>query len=85
MRLRPQEAWTDRGKNRTPEIKHLRHRRGFPVAFPYGLSVVFSEGISFVSGMFQRIVTCPGDFHWNCQMHRQWHFRMDFIFVRSGV
>ena len=40
------------------------------------LAVAFSNGCSLFSGMFQRIVTFPVDFHWNFPMDVQWHFPM---------
>ena len=44
-----------------------------------GFSVAFSNGISFLSGIFQRIVTFPVDFHWNCPMDFHLHFQMDAL------
>ena len=58
--------------------QHIRNHRRFPVTFSNGCSVAFSNGISLVSGMFQRIVTFPVDFHWNCPMDCQRHFPLTF-------
>ena len=54
--------------------RHLRKRRGFSVAFSNGLSVTVCNTCSFVSGMFQRIVTFPVDDHWNCPMDTRRNF-----------
>ena len=54
------------------------------VAFPNGLSVAFSKGISLFSGMFQRIVTCPVGVCWKCPMDVQLHVPIDNHFVISG-
>ena len=42
--------------------RHLGNHRGCSVAFSNGLSAACSDGSSFVSDMFQRIVTFPVDF-----------------------
>ena len=42
--------------------------------------MAFSNGISLVRGIFQRIDTFPVDFHWNFPMDVQWHFPMEFHF-----
>ena len=42
--------------------QHLRIHRGFSVAFPNRFSPALSNGISLISGIFKRIVTCPVDF-----------------------
>ena len=55
-----------------------KNHRGFSVAFSNGCSVAVPNGMSFVSGICQRIVTCPVDFYWNCPTKIQWHFSTDF-------
>ena len=42
--------------------------------------MAFSDNISLVSGIFQRIDTFPVDLYWNCLMDFQWHFPMEFHF-----
>ena len=44
------------------------------------ISVAFSNGISLVSCIFQRIVTFPVDCHWNCPMDFQGHLPTEFHF-----
>ena len=44
-----------------------------------GCSVVCSNIISLVSGIIQRIVTCPMDLYWNCPTDFRWHVPMMFI------
>ena len=44
------------------------------------VSVIFSDGPSLVSCMFQRIVTSPVDVHWNSPTDVQWHVPMEFSF-----
>ena len=61
--------------------QHLRSHRGLSVAFSYGLSAAFSNGIAIFSGIFQRIVTCPVGFYWNRQMGVQWHFPMELLLL----
>ena len=61
----------DRGNISHTRNQHLGNHRGSSVAFSDGLSVAFSNIISLFSGSFQRIVTCPVDFHWNCLMDFQ--------------
>ena len=56
------ERLEDRGKRLHTRNQHLRNHRGFSVAFSDGCSVSFSNGISWFSRSFQRIVTCPADF-----------------------
>ena len=51
--------------------QHLRNHRGISVACSNECSVAFSNGISLFSGIFQRFVTCPVDFHWSCPMDFQ--------------
>ena len=69
-----------RGKILHTRNRYLRNHRGFPVAFPNGFSVIFSNTISLVSDIFRRIVTFPVDFHWNLPMDFQWHSPMEFHF-----
>ena len=40
--------------------------------------MAFSNIVSLVSGIFQRIVTYPVDYYWTCPMDDQWHFPMEF-------
>ena len=47
--------------------------------------VAFANGFSLVSGIFQRIVTCPVDFYWKCPMAFQWHLPTESTFAISGV
>ena len=63
--------------------QHLRNHRGVSVACFNGLSVAVPNGISLSSVTFKRIVTCPVDFYWNCQLDCQGYFPMP-VFVRSG-
>ena len=58
---------------------------GMLAAFPNGVSVVLSNGISLVSGLFRRIVTRPVDLYWNSPMDCQWYFRWNFTFMISVV
>ena len=58
--------------------RHLRNHHGFSVAFPNGFSAVCFNKVVSVSGMFERIVTFPVDFYWNCPMAFQWRFPMEF-------
>ena len=75
-----------RAKDCTPEINTSEIIVDFQWHFPNGLSVACANGISLLSGMFQRIVTFQVDFHWKCPMDVQWHFPMEFhLFVISGV
>ena len=67
-----------RGKILHTRNRHLRNHRGLSAAFSNGFSVAFANGISHVSGISQRIVTCPVDCYWSCPMDFQWHFQMDF-------
>ena len=55
-----------RGKILHTRNQHLRNHSGFSVACSNACSVACSNGISLVNGVFQRIVTFPVDFHWNC-------------------
>ena len=52
-----------KGKISHTRNQHLRNHRGF--------SVAFSNELSLVSDMFQRIHTFPVDFHWNYPMDFQ--------------
>ena len=61
-----------RGKRSHTRNRHLRNHRGF--------SAAFSNIISLVSGIFQRIGTCPVDVYWIRPMDLQWHFPTDFPF-----
>ena len=58
---RAQHGSPFRGKILHTGNRHLRNHRGFSVAWANGLSVACSNIIVRVSGMFQRIVTCPVD------------------------
>ena len=69
-----------RGKILHSRNRHLGNHRGFSVAFSDGCSVACSNKSSLVSGMLQRIVTFPVDFHWNPQMDLQWHSPIELPF-----
>ena len=60
---RPRPSGPLGAKDCTPEIDTSEIDRGFSVAFSNGLSVAFSDEILLVSGIFQRIGTCPVDVH----------------------
>ena len=63
-------------------IYNLRSHRGFSVAFSNGFQWCFLfQRDSLVSGMFQRIITCPVDSYWKCPVDVQWHFPMEFHFL----
>ena len=68
----------NRGKRLHARNQHLRNHRGVSVAFPNRCSVSFSNIISLVSGIVQKIVTFQVDFHWDFPMDVQRHFPMDF-------
>ena len=56
---RKERAGASRGRRMHARNQHLRNHRGFSVAFSNEFSVAFSNGISFASGMFQRIINYP--------------------------
>ena len=47
------------------------------MALPHGCSVIFPNKLSYVSGIFRRIVTFPVDFQLKFPMDCQWQFPMD--------
>ena len=74
-----------RGKQMHTRNRHLRSRRGFSAVFSNGCSVVLSNNMSLVCGIFRRFVTCPVDFAGNCQWMVSGIFQWIFTFVISGV
>ena len=52
----------------TPEIDTSEIIVDCQWQFPMGCQLHCSNGISLVSSIFQRIVTCPVDAYWNCPM-----------------
>ena len=69
-----------RGKRLHTRNRHLGNPRGFSMASPNGLSAAFSSGISLVSGISQRIATCPvnvsGKVQWIFSGIVQWIFSL---------
>ena len=63
---------TYRGKRLHTRNRHLRKRRGFPVAFSNGFSLAFSDGIN-CSVVYSKGFTFPVVFHWNCPTNCQRH------------
>ena len=57
-----------RGKLLHTRNRHLKTHRGFSVACSNECSVAFSNIISLLSGVSQRIASFPVDFHWKCPM-----------------
>ena len=68
--------WCLGAKDCTPEIDTSEIIVNCQCHFPLGFEWHFAKGISLVSGMFQRIVTCPVDVYWNCPMDCQRHCLM---------
>ena len=78
-------TWRIRGNILHARNQHLRNHRGFSVACPDGFPVASSNMCFVVSGIFQRIVTCPVEFYWKCPMDCKWHFPIEVHSVISGV
>ena len=72
-------------KDCTPEINTSEIIVDFQWISQWTFSGTLSNITSLVSCVFQRIVTFPVDFHWNCPMDFQWHFSNGISLVISGV
>ena len=60
--------------------RHLRKSWWIFSGIPNGLSVIFSNGISLVSGIFQSVDTFPVDFYKEIPMDVHWNLPLKFHF-----